>query len=89
MQITPLRKIRLEKQLTIAEVAAAINYDVGNLSRLERGAQTASLEIAEKLVKFYEKKSLKCRFCIRRGICSYLGSLTIAELLAATESLIK
>lgn len=27
MQITPLRKIRLEKQLTIAEVAAAINYD--------------------------------------------------------------
>ncbi len=55
MQITPLRKIRLEKQLTIAEVAAAINYDVGNLSRLERGAQTASLEIAEKLVKFYEK----------------------------------
>ncbi|EPU4437482.1 helix-turn-helix domain-containing protein, partial [Morganella morganii] len=53
MQITPLRKIRLEKQLTIAEVAAAINYDVGNLSRLERGAQTASLEIAEKLVKFY------------------------------------
>ncbi|ENO7353614.1 helix-turn-helix transcriptional regulator [Morganella morganii] len=56
MQITPLRKIRLEKQLTIAEVAAAVNYDVGNLSRLERGTQAASLEIAEKLVKFYEQK---------------------------------
>ncbi len=56
MQTTPLRKIRLEKQLTIAEVAAAISCDVGNLSRLERGTQTASLEIAEKLAKFYDKK---------------------------------
>lgn len=37
MQTTPLRKIRLEKQLTIAE----------------------------KLAKFYDKKSLKCKFFIR------------------------
>ena len=44
------------KAINNCRVAAAINYDVGNLSRLERGAQTASLEIAEKLVKFYEKK---------------------------------
>ncbi|MEQ4624774.1 helix-turn-helix domain-containing protein [Providencia manganoxydans] len=50
---TPLRKIRLEKQLTISEVANAISCDVGNLSRLERGTQAASLELAEKLVKFY------------------------------------
>ena len=50
---TPLRKIRLEKKLTIAEVASAINCDVGNLSRLERGAQAASLQMAERLSRFY------------------------------------
>lgn len=44
---TPLRKIRVELNLTISEVANAINCDVGNLSRLERGIQTASLELAE------------------------------------------
>ncbi|MDH2394642.1 helix-turn-helix transcriptional regulator [Providencia rettgeri] len=53
---TPLRRIRIEKQLTISEVANAINCDVGNLSRLERGTQAASLELAEKLVKFYGEK---------------------------------
>ncbi|CAG9414503.1 helix-turn-helix domain-containing protein [Providencia alcalifaciens] len=53
---TPLRKIRLEKKLTISEVANAINCDVGNLSRLERGTQAASLELAERLAKFYGDK---------------------------------
>ncbi|HEF8786194.1 TPA: helix-turn-helix transcriptional regulator [Providencia alcalifaciens] len=61
---TPLRKIRLEKKLTISEVANAINCevanaincDVGNLSRLERGTQAASLELAERLARFYGDK---------------------------------
>lgn len=53
---TPLRKIRLEKKLTISEVANAINCDVGNLSRLERGTQSASLELAERLARFYGDK---------------------------------
>lgn len=53
---TPLRKVRLELNLTISEVANAINFDVGNLSRLERGIQTASLDIAEKLATFYRGK---------------------------------
>ncbi|MEX9872124.1 helix-turn-helix domain-containing protein [Providencia rettgeri] len=53
---TPLRKIRLENNLTISEVAAAINCDVGNISRLERGMQTASIEMAEKLARFYQGK---------------------------------
>lgn len=50
---TPLRKIRLERELTIAEVASAVCCDVGNLSRLERGTQAASLDMAEKLARFY------------------------------------
>ncbi|HGJ5875192.1 MAG TPA: XRE family transcriptional regulator [Arsenophonus sp.] len=33
--------------------ASVINCDVGNLSRLERDAQVASLQMAERLSKFY------------------------------------
>lgn len=53
---TPLRKVRLENNLTILEVAAAVNCDVGNISRLERGVQAASTEMAEKLARFYKGK---------------------------------
>ncbi|GAA0469683.1 helix-turn-helix transcriptional regulator [Tatumella punctata] len=50
---TPLRKMRMEKKLTISEVALAVHCDVGNLSRIERGVQVTSLEMAERLSKFF------------------------------------
>jgi len=53
---TPLRKMRVEKKLTIAEVAIATQLDVGNLSRIERGIQAPSLETAEKLSQFFKGK---------------------------------
>ncbi|MDY0929094.1 helix-turn-helix transcriptional regulator [Enterobacter sp. CFBP8995] len=53
---TPLRKMRVEKKLTIAEVAIATQLDVGNLSRIERGIQVPSLETAEKLSRFFKGK---------------------------------
>ncbi|MGC0970169.1 helix-turn-helix transcriptional regulator [Pantoea agglomerans] len=53
---TPLRKMRVEKKLTISEVAFATQLDVGNLSRIERGIQVPSLETAEKLSRFYKGK---------------------------------
>lgn len=53
---TPLRKMRVEKKLTISEVAIATQLDVGNLSRIERGMQVPSLETAEKLAKFFKGK---------------------------------
>ncbi|MBS0967732.1 XRE family transcriptional regulator [Chimaeribacter arupi] len=53
---TPLRKMRVEKGLTISEVAIATQIDVGNLSRIERGIQVTSLETAEKLSKFFKGK---------------------------------
>ncbi|KAB0849126.1 helix-turn-helix transcriptional regulator [Cronobacter sakazakii] len=53
---TQLRKMRVEKKLTIAEVAIATQLDVGNLSRIERGMQVPSLETAEKLAKFFKGK---------------------------------
>ncbi|AMG57723.1 MULTISPECIES: helix-turn-helix domain-containing protein [Enterobacterales] len=53
---TPLRKMRVEKKLTISEVAIATQLDVGNLSRIERGIQVPSLETAEKLSRFFKGK---------------------------------
>ncbi|HCC5988996.1 TPA: helix-turn-helix transcriptional regulator [Enterobacter cloacae] len=53
---TPLRKMRVEKGLTITEVSKLTEIDVGNLSRIERGKQVTSLETAEKLSKFFEGK---------------------------------
>lgn len=53
---TPLRKMRIEKGLTISQVAKATNIDVGNLSRIERGVQLTSLENAEKITSFFNGK---------------------------------
>lgn len=58
MQImqTPLRKMREENGLTISEVALAVQIDVGNLSRIERGIQVTSIETAERISRFFEGK---------------------------------
>lgn len=36
---TPLRLLRIKQNLTLSKVAEAVQIDVGNLSRIERGAQ--------------------------------------------------
>lgn len=51
---TPLRAVRQAKGLTLYQVANAIQLDVGNLSRIERGIQIASLEVAERLSVFFK-----------------------------------
>ena len=53
---TPLRKMRVEKGLTISEVSMATQIDVGNLSRIERGTQVTSLDNAEKLSRYFKGK---------------------------------
>lgn len=50
---TKLRKIRLEKKLTLQFVASATNCDPGNLSRIERGITAATPRLAEKLSLFF------------------------------------
>lgn len=50
---TPLRKMRVEKNLTIADVAVATNIDVGNLSRIERGKQLTSMDNAKRISDFF------------------------------------
>jgi transcriptional regulator with XRE-family HTH domain len=50
---TPLRNMRVKKELKITDVANAVSCDPGYLSRVERGVHTASPELAEKLSRFY------------------------------------
>jgi transcriptional regulator with XRE-family HTH domain len=49
---TPAQRLREKRGLTLKEVADAVGTDTGNLSRIESGRQK-SVELAEKLVKFY------------------------------------
>lgn len=52
--ITPLRQARESRNMTIQQVAIAIGTDSGNLSRIERGLQVPSKDLAEKLVKHFD-----------------------------------
>ncbi|MCJ7925952.1 MAG: helix-turn-helix transcriptional regulator [Pantoea vagans] len=51
---SPLRILRMSQGKTLSEIALAIHLDVGNLSRIERGLQVASLDVAERLAVFFE-----------------------------------
>lgn len=51
---SPLRILRMSQGKTLSEVAVAIHLDVGNLSRIERGLQVASLDVAERLAVFFD-----------------------------------
>lgn len=50
---SPLRNLRKSQCLTLSYVANLVGIDPANLSRIERGQQIASLDVAERLVKFY------------------------------------
>lgn len=46
---SPMRKVRKEKRITLTKMAKDLDSDVGNLSRIERGIQRPSNEMAEKI----------------------------------------
>ncbi len=48
-----LKKIRLQKEYTIKEVAQRINVSISLLSQIENGKITPSLQSLEELLKFY------------------------------------
>ncbi|MBO1013476.1 helix-turn-helix transcriptional regulator [Achromobacter sp. SD115] len=50
---TPLRMAREKRGLTIQQVATSVDIDPGNLSRIERGKQVPSKDLAEKLSQVY------------------------------------
>lgn len=50
---TPLRKIRTSRGLSLETVARAVATDRANLSRLERGLQNATPELAERIADYF------------------------------------
>lgn len=55
---TPLKKARVARGQTLAEVATIVGTDVGNLSRIERGIQVPSPSLASKLATHFKKDGL-------------------------------
>jgi transcriptional regulator with XRE-family HTH domain len=51
--MTPLKKHRLKSKVTLTKLAQAVDSDVGNLSRIERGIQVPSKSLAERIAKFF------------------------------------
>lgn len=49
----PIRAMRVKRNQTLAEVAAAVGTDAGNMSRIENGKQQASPALAEKLARYF------------------------------------
>ncbi|MGL5289692.1 MAG: helix-turn-helix domain-containing protein [Aeromonas sp.] len=54
--ITPLRKLREQQKVTINQLSQAVGIDVGNLSRIERGLQRASLDRAKRIADFFSQE---------------------------------
>lgn len=48
-----IKTLRLQRGQTLAQVAAAVGTDAGNMSRIENGKQAASPAMAEKLAKHF------------------------------------
>jgi transcriptional regulator with XRE-family HTH domain len=51
---SPLRAAREKRQMTLGKLAYLVGSDVGNLSRIERGVQIPSKELAEKICKQFD-----------------------------------
>ncbi|EOI3588443.1 helix-turn-helix domain-containing protein [Proteus mirabilis] len=68
---TPLRVLRIKQNLTLSKVAEAVQIDVGNLSRIERGVQKTSLEVAERLVAFFNGELTEMQILYPKKFSNY------------------
>ncbi|HXT04665.1 MAG TPA: helix-turn-helix transcriptional regulator [Casimicrobiaceae bacterium] len=55
---TPLRRLRISRGISQAEVGAAIGTDQGYVSRVERGEQGISPEMAARIVTFFGRDEI-------------------------------
>lgn len=60
---TPLRIARLSKSMTMTQLANELDVDVGNLSRIERGIQVPSMELAERIAAFFDNTITAIQIC--------------------------
>lgn len=62
-----LRRLRQEAGLTLTEFSAALNYDKGHLSKVERGERSASPELAMRCDAFLGANGELQRLVVRPG----------------------
>ena len=55
---SPLKVARLERKLTLEQVAELVGSDSGNISRIERAKQIPSRDLAAKLVELFKENGL-------------------------------
>ncbi|MFE7381407.1 helix-turn-helix domain-containing protein [Streptomyces zhihengii] len=60
-----LRRLRVEAGLTLTEFSAALNYDKGHLSKVERGERSASPELARRCDAFLDAEGALQRLVTR------------------------
>lgn len=53
LPMTPLRKLRLERKVTLDDIARATGLNNGTVSRIETMKANASPEVAEKIVGYF------------------------------------
>lgn len=70
MLTTPLRNARLKAKMTIQEVASSIKCDPGNLSRMERGIQRPSPEVAERLARLFSAELTEIQILYPERFCA-------------------
>jgi transcriptional regulator with XRE-family HTH domain len=51
---SPLRKLRKSHGMTLSHVAIGVKVDPATLSRIERCEQVPSVELAERLARFFQ-----------------------------------
>lgn len=51
---SPLRKLRKSHGMTLSHVAIGVQVDPATLSRIERCEQVPSIELAERLARFFQ-----------------------------------
>ena len=56
---SPLRKLRKSHGMTLLHVATGVQVDPATLSRIERCEQVPSVELAERLAKFFRERITK------------------------------
>jgi transcriptional regulator with XRE-family HTH domain len=48
-----MKKIRLERDLSLSQVAEAVQFDTSNMSKIENGKREPTINLLEKLADFY------------------------------------
>lgn len=82
---SPLRILRKSQGKTLSEVALAIHLDVGNLSRIERGLQVASLDVAERLAVFFQGQISELEILYPQRYQADIKNLTATSVVAKPQ----